>query len=100
MTALVYILVIGLAAATMVGVVYLVLKEQHDHDAHLKYRRSPWDEVVASDHTDAVAEAKREDANKEVIVEPVVGDNPGAHVPLADPIIDSETAADKPNTNA
>ena len=103
MTALVYLLVIGLAAITMVGVMYLVLREKHEDDAHLKYRRSPWDEAVAPTQPDSapdttVAEhpADTEVAEVAEVVEPVIGANPGDHVPLAEP----ETEAEKPETTA
>lgn len=52
------ILVIALALFSVVAVMYLILREKEDHDAHLKYVRSPWaDDVVETPVHEAGANA-------------------------------------------
>ena len=49
------ILVIALALFSIVAVMFLILREKVDHEAHLKYVRSPWtdDATAAQNEVDA-----------------------------------------------
>lgn len=66
------ILVIALALFSIVAVMYLILREKVDHEAHTRYVRSPWLEDSTQTHTtvDTHSHASDEAAAEVVVTEP------------------------------
>ena len=58
------ILVIAMALLSIVAVMVLILREKVDHDAHLKYVRSPWTENAAEAQKKVDAHFQKTDAEK------------------------------------
>jgi hypothetical protein len=64
MDALFTILVIALALFSVVAVMVIILREKVDHDAHLKYVRSPWTEEATEAQEAVDAHFQKSDAGE------------------------------------
>lgn len=78
MEALFTILVIALALFSIVAVMFLILREKVDHDAHLKYVRSPWtdDATEAQEAVDAHFQKSDESAESTRVTSPYADEQP------------------------
>lgn len=81
MEALFTILVVAMAIVVMVGMMYMVMREKIDHEAHTRYVRSPWtDEAIETQNAvDAHLQQGDEDVADTVpVTEEEAGEKPNA----------------------
>ena len=80
------VLLVLLALSSIVLTMWFVMREKREHDAHTRYRRSPWaEEPVRLANHETVVETHDEPVT-------VVMPEAGAHTPLTEHVVpDDET---------